>query len=593
MLFGKKRPGEAPETDEPVGIEALGEGATGMPGATGPEAPSQTAKLPEGVPDLGPAGAASADATQEGPDAATGANPYASGPAPKRSPFAVLKGAVSHGATDKKMHGSDAMPQGLDAAEQEAYEQLRRMRAERRRKKLIRRGIVAGVFVAILAAVGIWRLVSTQQAQTSAVQVVTQPVFSGPFSSEVSGSGSIKPISSTVVSPGIDGTIEQVNVVAGQQVNAGDVLFTVKNDDLDRAVAEATRGVKTAKSGLAQANSALDQASEGLKDAKDALKKAKAQAAEMPDGSDPTAAAKEAVTSAQQSYDSAASNVESAKLQVEAANDQLAQAQQQADKRTVKAPAAGSIIELNAQPGASLSQVGANAGQGGTGALCQIADLSQMTVTVQISEIDINKVQVGQAATATFSAVTDASLDASVRSIATTSSTDGAGSYGGYGGSGVTYAVDLVIPTPDPRLKPGMTADVSITTQAIDNALIVPTAALNDMGDGTGMLVVEDDAETHDAHTVQVNVLANNGSEAAVEPAEGSSLAEGDAVIVSGSEAANISGDGGVGAPGAADGSASAAGGDASSSSSGSSSSYVEYDENGNVTGAGGSAKVD
>ena len=583
MLFGKKHPGDVPETDEPVGIEALGEGTTGTSGATSPETPTETAKLPEGVPDLGSPGAVGTDGGAGGPEST---NPYAAEPTPKRSPFAVLKGAVSHGATGKGA-GADAMPQGLDAAEQEAYEQLRRMRAERRRKKLIRRGIVAGVFVAILAAIGIWRFVSTQQTQTNAVQVVTQPVFSGPFSSAVSGSGSIKPISSTVVSPGIDGTIEQVNVVAGQQVNAGDVLFTVKNDDLDRAVAEATRGVKTAKSGLAQANSALDLASEGLKSAKDALKKAKAQATEMPDGSDPTAAAKEAVTSAQQSYDSAASNVESAKLQLEAANDQLAQAQQQADKRTVKAPAAGSIIELNAQPGASLSQIGANAGQGGTGALCQIADLSQMTVTVQISEIDINKVQVGQAATATFSAVTDAALDASVRSIATTSSTDGGGGYygGGYGGSGVTYAVDLVIPSPDPRLKPGMTADVSITTQAIDNALIVPTAALNDMGDGTGMLVVEDDAETHDAHTVQVDVLANNGSEAAVEAAEGSALAEGDAVIVSGSEAANISGDGGVGAPGAAGGSASAAGGDASS--------YVEYDENGNVTGAGGSAKVD
>ena len=90
-------------------------------------------------------------------------------------------------------------------------------------------------------------------------------------------------------------------------------------------------------------------------------------------------------------------------------------------------------------------------------------------------------------------------------------------------------------------------------------------------GDGTGTLTVEDDAETHEAHTVSVKILASSGSEAAVEPLEDGSLAEGDAVIISG-DAGAVASDG------------------TGSSGGSSSSSWAEYDENGNVVAGGGSA---
>lgn len=563
MRLGKRHHHESDPTGEPVGIEGLSLDDTSDAGAGQDGAPAKgdTAgrELPPGVPDL----------------EVLHPNPYLPG------------GSADTG------EGTDATTQ-LDPAEQEAYAQLKRMRAERRRKRLIKRGIVAGIAVVLVAGFLVWRNVSATQAAPT-VQVVTQPVTRGPFTSKVTGSGSIKPISSTVVSPVIDGTIESVNVVAGQQVAAGDVLFTIKNDDLDRAVSEAERNVRSAQSALDQAKRGVSQANQQLKDAKSAkataeraAKQAQSAAAAAPDAQATpvdTSSAKEAVSSAEQAVSTANEQVESAQIQLETANDSLAKAREQADQRTVRVPVAGSVIELNAQPGAALGQLGATAAQGGgSGALCQIADLSQMTVTVQVGEVDINKVAVDQKGTATFSAVTGASLEATVRSIATTSSSDASSGYGyGYGGGGgVTYAVDLVIPAPDPRLKPGMTADVSIVTQSIDSALIVPSAAVTDLGDGTGTLSVEDDAETHEGHEVLVKVLATNGSETAVEPTAGSLLAEGENVIVSGAEAASISG-----GDGAAD-----AGGSASGSSGASGGGWTEYDESGNVTSAGGSAQV-
>ncbi|MFR2055726.1 MAG: biotin/lipoyl-binding protein, partial [Collinsella sp.] len=59
-------------------------------------------------------------------------------------------------------------------------------------------------------------------------------VTEGTFTTTVEAKGQLKPISSSVVSPSVDGTVDSINVQAGQSVNEGDVLMTIKNDELDR-----------------------------------------------------------------------------------------------------------------------------------------------------------------------------------------------------------------------------------------------------------------------------------------------------------------------------------------------------------------------
>ena len=429
----------------------------------------------------------------------------------------------------------------LDPEEREAYEQLKRMRAERRRKKLIRRGVVVGIIAALVAGFFVFRAVTANKPDDS-IQVVTTPAHTGPFTTEVTGSGSIKPSSSYVVQPQIDGTIDSVNVVAGQTVKAGDVLFTIKNDDLDRAINEAGRGVRTAKQGVDEANQGVEQARQTVNAAEEAVNKAQNLLNANPDDTDLQAAlegAQAELKSARNALTEAQRAPESAQISLEAANDAYSQAVERAEQRTVKSPIDGTIVELNAQPGATVGQAVASAGTQGTGSLCLVANLSQMNVTLQISEVDINKLSLDQTANVTFSAVPDLTLSATVKSIASTSSGNDASGNGYGGGGGATYAVELVIPTPDPRLKPGMTADVSIITNSIDSALIVPSAAVTDFGDGTGVVYVEDDEKTHAAHTVHVEILGDNGSETAIKPTEGA-IRDGDLVIISGMEAATI-----------------------------------------------------
>lgn len=255
--------------------------------------------------------------------------------------------------------------------------------------------------------------------------------------------------------------------------------------------------------------------------------------------------------------------VETAQNQVDDAQDAYDKAVSQADKRTVTSPISGTVLELNATTGSAVGQQAASAQAQGTGSgnLCQVADLSQMKVTVNVGENDINKVAVGQKATVTFSSIQDLSLDATVQSVAATTSTssDATGMT-----SGPTYAVELLIPQPDAKVKPGMTANVSIVTNSLDDALIVPTSALTDNGDGTGSVNVETDAESHTSRTVSVTIVAKSGSQAAVT----GDLKEGDVLVVSGGTVdSGETGDATVTDASSSDGVDSSAGGEASGDS--------------------------
>ena len=108
-----------------------------------------------------------------------------------------------------------------EISDEEAYAKLKAKRAERRRKKLIRRGIAAGVVGAVALIAIVATLVINVQPQ-GASGPVTDMVTEGTFTTTVEAKGQLKPISSSVVSPSVDGTVDSINVQAGQSVNEGD-----------------------------------------------------------------------------------------------------------------------------------------------------------------------------------------------------------------------------------------------------------------------------------------------------------------------------------------------------------------------------------
>lgn len=387
-----------------------------------------------------------------------------------------------------------------------AMESLMRHRRARRRKKLIAGGIVGAIVLAGAVVWGVSKFTGNAGGD-DAPQLMTTFVDRGDFTEAVEASGAAKPVTSVVVNPEVGGTIESVNVAEGDTVQEGDVLLTVKNDELDKAIRDTEMGVRDARLGVNQAWATYNEACSKYNNWIPTYDK---------DGNE---------TGSEREGD--ANSVEEAERGIERANNGLSDAQEayniavaNAEKRTVRAPKSGSVVVMNAQVGASTDSA-ANAG-----GLIQIADLSQMTVKVQVNEVDISRVSVGQMAKATFSALPGVELDAQVTRIATVAGS-GEDSYG-YGGGVVTYDVSLLIPQPAAELKPGMTANVQIMLQSVPDTLMVPSSCVAMDEAGGSYVMVVTDYETGAVDRRSVTVKASDQATSAIE----GNVSEGDEVLL-------------------------------------------------------------
>ncbi len=431
-----------------------------------------------------------------------------------------------------------------------AYEQIKRRREARKRKRIIIAAIV-GVIVLVIILLNVMGKANEAADQTAQNDLVTGTAYMGEFATTVNANGTTEPVTSTVVTPEVDGIVENLTVQEGDSVNEGDVLFTLKNETLDKevhaaqtAVQAADRTVDTARRAIDDANNAYNTA---INEYNNTIAQINAAGGLSADATVPTldeSSLQSAITTAEEAYDTAVQARDEAQ---EKLNDAISNA----DKRTVRAPVSGTIVSLNLKNGSSYGP-NVSSSSSNSGPAMQISDLSKMKVTVQVNEIDISSINKGQTAKATFSAIPGLELDAVVEHIASVSSGAGSSDSMGTGSSGgvVTYAVDLVIPHPDAKLKPGMTATVTITTQSVPNTIVVPSAAVQDgateQGEAYKYVTVVDDAEKKQTHEVKVQIVAENSSEAAIK----GEVKDGDAVVISAGAGSDAGADGAASATG-------------------------------------------
>jgi HlyD family secretion protein len=100
----------------------------------------------------------------------------------------------------------------------------------------------------------------------------------------------------------------------------------------------------------------------------------------------------------------------------------------------------------------------------------RVDDLSHLLVDVQVSEVDINSVTVGQPAVVTFDAVLGREYHGNVVEVS---------QVGTSVQSVVNFNVTVELTDPDAEVKPGMTASVTITIQSLENVLLVPNRAVH------------------------------------------------------------------------------------------------------------------
>jgi len=205
---------------------------------------------------------------------------------------------------------------------------------------------------------------------------------------------------------------------------------------------------------------------------------------------------------------------------IAAAQVQVLAAQELVNEAQISAPFDGTITQANVIANAVVSA--------GTQAF-RIDNLSSLVVAVQVIEIDINGIQAGQPATITFDAIPNKTYNGTVIS------TDLAGTVSS---NSVNFSVDVQITDADAQIKPGMAANVTIVTNQVDNALLVPsTSIFTDTSGGQYVYLVQNDATT----TVPVTVGAVSDTTTQITD---STLKEGDTIILSFASTSSTNGGG-------------------------------------------------
>jgi HlyD family secretion protein len=148
-----------------------------------------------------------------------------------------------------------------------------------------------------------------------------------------------------------------------------------------------------------------------------------------------------------------AQDIAAAQAAVDAAQATLNQAQ-------LVAPFAGTVTDVSVMSGDLVSS--------GLQAF-RIDDLSAIYINLQVAEVDVNNLKVGQDASLTFDAIPNKEYAGKVTEI---------GVVGTSSQGVVTYPVTVQLTNPDANVKPGMTAAVNITIAQHANVLMVPNQAI-------------------------------------------------------------------------------------------------------------------
>jgi HlyD family secretion protein len=166
---------------------------------------------------------------------------------------------------------------------------------------------------------------------------------------------------------------------------------------------------------------------------------------------------------AKASYESSVHQIERQEMQLKEARDQLG-------KASLFAPMSGTIISINAELGDRVVGTGQFAGT----TIMRIADLGNMELRVAVSEIDIVTVAINNQAEIEVDALPGETFMGTVYEIANSALTSGSGSQE----QQTTFEVRIRFDTPDPRLRPGMTATADIRTRTVTDVIKVPLGSV-------------------------------------------------------------------------------------------------------------------
>jgi HlyD family secretion protein len=310
-----------------------------------------------------------------------------------------------------------------------------------------RLGLILGV-VAIGLAIGGYVFLNGEHKQP--IRYRTAAVERGAVISIVSATGTINPVVLVQVGTQVSGMIKSLHADFNSRVKAGDIVAVIDPEPFRARREQAVSNLEMARSNLIRAKTDLAQRKREL----DRVQSLVAQQ-----------------FVAQNDVDLALTNHESAQAQVQVAESQVKQteaalrsAELELKYTVIKSPVDGIVVARNVEVGQTVASSFA------TPNLFLIAlDLTKMQVDTNVSESDIGGMTEGKEATFTVDAYPGERFAGIIRQVRLAPINVQ---------NVVTYNVVVAVDNQDLRLKPGMTANVSIVVAQRDQVVKIPNAAL-------------------------------------------------------------------------------------------------------------------
>jgi HlyD family secretion protein len=300
----------------------------------------------------------------------------------------------------------------------------------------------------------------------------TQEVTRGDLTVTVTATGNLEPRNQVDIGSELSGTIRSVTADVNDTVKAGQVLTKLDTSRLEAQVLQA-------QSSLASAEARVLQSAAGSKEARANLarlqKVRELSGNKLPSQQDMDVA--ESVVAQSEGEEAAArASVAQARANLDAVKTDLA-------KTDIKSPINGIVLVRSVEPGQTVA-----ASLQAPVLFTLAEDLKKMELHVAVDEADIGSVEVGQKATFTVDAFPNRQFHATITRVDfasnNTQKSASSGSSQNTGGSSatstgvVTYETVLEVDNSDLLLRPGMTATAEIVTTNIQDAVLVPNAAL-------------------------------------------------------------------------------------------------------------------
>lgn len=317
-----------------------------------------------------------------------------------------------------------------------------------------------------LIAIVIWALLGGEKEEKIAYE--TAIVEMGNIQNSITATGTIEPVTSVTVGTQVSGIVSKLYVDYNSIVKKGQVIAELDKTNL---ISE----LNTAKANLASAQSALNYQQANYQRYKTLFDKGLVSADD---------------------YESARLSYLQAKEQVASSRENVNKAQTNLGYATITSPIDGIVLSKSVEEGQTV------ASSFSTPELFVIAqDLTDMRVIANIDEADIGGVKEGQRVTFTVDAFPDDSFEGQVTQVRQQATTES---------NVVTYEVVVSARNDNLKLKPGLTANITIFTLEKNDVLTVPSKALRFIPTEailTKGQVIEDCEAQHKVWTLEGNVF--------------------------------------------------------------------------------------